>query len=137
MGLELARQAIATAVEAAKVGSPTTPLIIEYDNRIIVDTQTQTKPFLCVNMVLMDGRQADLNAKPIHRFDGQIHIAAAVKEGAGSADALKLLDHFYPQLHQRALGILRTHMAKAAPMKPHLGWCYYPMLIPFWFDKTY
>jgi hypothetical protein len=135
--MELARQAIVTAVEAVKAGAPVAGLIIEYDNRIIVDTQTQTKPFFCVNMVLMNGRQADLNAKPIHRFNGQIHIAAAVKDGAGSSDALKLLDYFYPLLHQRALGSIRTHMAKPAPMKPHLGWCYYPMLIPFWFDKTY
>lgn len=137
MTMEAARQAIATAVEAAKAGAPVSPLIIEYDNRTIVDTQTQTKPFLCVRMELMNARQADLNVKPIHRFDGQIHLAAAVKEGSGSAEALKLLDYFYPLLHQTALGILRTHMASPAPMVPHLGWCYYPMLIPFWFDKTY
>lgn len=129
------RQAIVTAVEAAKVGAPVLPLVIEYDNRIIVDTQTQTLPFLCVNVVFMDAFQADLSNTPIHRFVGQIHLAAAVKAGAGSADALKLLDFFYPQLQRKALGIVRTYMAKSAPMTPHLGWNYYTMLIPFWSDK--
>lgn len=134
---EEARQLIVTAVEAAKVGAPVAGLLIEYDNQIIVDTQTQTKPFLCVQIIYQDARQADLALKPIHRFDGQIHLGAAVKAGSGSSAAMNLIGHFYPQLHQRNIGMVRTHMSRPGPVKPHNGWCYYTMLIPFWFDKTY
>ncbi len=135
--LEQARIDIVTAVEAAKTGAPISPLVIEYDNRIVVDTQTQTKPYLAVHIKFMDGHQASLAANPIHRIQGQIHLAAVAKIGSGSADALKLLDFFYPQLHGRAMGTVRCHMAKIAPTTIHLGWEYYPVLIPFWFDKTY
>ena len=135
--LEQARIDITTAIEAAKTGAPISPLLIEYDNRIVVDTQTQTKPYLAVHIKFMDGSQADLSKSPIHRMLGQIHIAAVAKEGSGSSDALKLLDFFYPQLHGRNMGVVRCRMAKLAPMAPHLGWNYYPVLIPFWFDKIY
>jgi len=135
--LEQARIDITTAIELAKIGAPVSPLLIEYDNRIVVDTQTQTKPYLAIHIKFMDGRQADLAEKPIHRMSGQLHVAAVVKEGTGSSEALRLLDYIYPQLHQRYMGVVRCHMAKLAPMAPHLGWNYYPVLIPFWFDKTY
>lgn len=135
--LEQARIDIVTAIEAAKAGAPVSPLIIEYDNRIVVDTQTQVKPYLAVHVKFMDGNQADLAARPIHRIIGQIHIAAVTKLGTGSSEALKLLDFFYPQLHQRSMGVVRCHMAKVVDVKLHLGWQYYPVLIPFWFDKTY
>jgi hypothetical protein len=135
--LEQARIDIVTAIEAAKAGAPVSPLVIEYDNRIVVDTQTQTKPYLAVHVKFMEGRQADLSARPIHRISGQIHLAAVAKDGTGSSEALKLLDFFYPQLHQRSMGVVRCHMATLAQVKPHLGWNYYPVLIPFWFDKIY
>lgn len=137
MTLEAARLAIVTAVDAAKTGAPVSPLIIEYDNRILVDTQTQTKPFLCVKIIFIDGYQADLSESPTHRVFGQIHLAAAIKEGQGSALALGLLDHFYTRLQRKQFGIVRTMMADMAPVKPHLGWNYYTVLIPFWFDKIY
>jgi hypothetical protein len=137
MSQEYIRQALATAVEAAKVAAPTAGLIIEYDNRIIVDTQTQVDPYLLAQIVLFDGVQADLAANAIHRFYGQLHLIAAVKEGAGSADALKLLDHFVPQLQRKSFAGVRLETAKPAPSKKNLGWVYFPTLIPFWYDKIY
>lgn len=136
MGLESARQSIVTAIEAAKTGNPVTGLIIEYDNRIIVDTQTQTNPYLAVMIMWMRGEQADLSATPLHRMYGQIHLAAVVKEGSGSAAANGLLDWFYPRLQRKSLGAVRTLMADLAPVKPFQGWQYFPVLIPFWYDIT-
>lgn len=134
MGLETARQSIVTAIEAAKTGNPVSGLIIEYDNRIIVDTQTQTNPYLAVQIMWMSGEQADLSATPLHRMWGQIHLAAVVKEGSGSAAANGLLDWFYPRLQRKAWGAVRTLMADYAPVKPWQGWVYYPVLTPFWYD---
>jgi len=136
MGLESARQSIVTGIEAAKVGNPVSGLIIEYDNRIIVDTQTQTNPYLAVQIMFMSGEQADLSAAPIHRTYGQIHLAAVVKEGSGSALAMGLLDWFYPRLQRKAFGAVRTLMADYAPVKPFKGWSYFPVLIPFWMDAV-
>lgn len=137
MAQEDIRQALVTAVEAAKVGAPTAGLIIEYDNRIIVDTQTQVDPYLIVQVVLMDGKQADLAEHAIHRFYGQLLLGAAVKEGAGASDALKLLDHFVPQLQRKTFTGVHTQTAKPTPSKKNLGWTLFSTIIPFWYDKIY
>lgn len=137
MGMETIRQAVVTALEAAKIGTPGGVPIIEYDNRIIVDTQTQTAPFVQCRIIMQDSEQADLNAKPIHRVYGQIHLAVAVKEGAGSATASTILDYLYPQLQAKTLGVVRTKYAKLVQPVPHLGWVYLPAVIPFWSDITY
>ena len=137
MSLEAIRTSITTAVEAAKVGFlGGYTLVIEYDNRIIVDTQTQTNPFLQVRTKLLSAEQADISNSPIHRIYGQIHLAAVVKEGSGMKAAYDLLDHFYPRLQRKALGVIRTHMATLAPEIHHLGWCYYPVALPFWSDQV-
>ena len=134
MTLELARQAIVTAVEAAKAGCPGGVPIIEYDNRILVDTQTASVPFLCVEIHFIAGEQADLNAAPRHRFYGQIHLKAAAKEGDGVAKQLAMLTHFYTQLQRKQFGTVRTKSSTMAPKMTHKGWLYYPCLIPFWLD---
>lgn len=130
--LEQHRQSIVTAVEAAKATFTTYPLIIEYDNRMLIDQATQRNPYLCVDILFMDGFQADLSTNPIHRKVGQIHLQAVVKEGAGSAQALQLLDHFGTALQAKILGGVRTKMQTYARSKPHLGWVYTPVVIPFW-----
>ena len=134
--LEQHRQSIVTAVEAAKASFTGYPLVIEYDNRIIVDTATQLDPFLVVNIRFLDGAQADLSANPIHRKVGQIHLQAATKEGAGSAKALVLLEHFYRALQRSQFGGVRTRMASFAREQALKGWVYYPALVPFWADDN-
>lgn len=136
MSLELARQDIVAAIEAAKVGAPVANLIIEYDNRIMVNTETATDPFLAVRILNLDAYQVDLSPNALHRFEGQIHLAAAVKAGSGAGEANALLDFFYPQLQRKQFGSVRTLMAKTARPTPHLGWLYHPVLIPFWFDRV-
>lgn len=135
MSLDSIRQSVATAVGSALTGFTDYSVVVEYDNRIVVDTQTQIVPFLTVETKLLDGFQADLSDKPIHRLLGQIHLAVAAPEGAGRAQANKLLDHLYPKLQRKKLGVIHTRMAVPAPERPHLGWVYYPVLIPFWSDQ--
>jgi len=130
--LEQHRQSIVTAVEAAKAAFSAYPLSIEYDNRMIIDHATQVNPYLCVNIRFLDGSQADLSTSPIHRKIGQIHLQAVVKEGDGTAKAYQLLDHFAPRLHRTTLGGVYTKMASYVREMPHLGWVYYPAIIPFW-----
>ncbi len=134
MSLELARQSIVTAVEAAKVGCPGGVPLIEYDNRTIVDTQTATVPFVNLEIHFLSGEQADLSNAPRHRYIGQIHIMAAAKIGEGVAAQLKILNHFTVQLQRKQFGSVRTKMSTMAPKMPYNGWLYYPAVIPFWYD---
>lgn len=130
------RQAVVTAVEARKALWVGYSLIVEYDNRIIVDTQTQTNPFLCVEIQYLDGEQVDLGGSPNHRVYGSLTVAAAVKEGSGSKLANELLQHFYPALHLTTIDGARMWGAKPEKTKPHRGWVYHPVSIPFDFDTT-
>jgi hypothetical protein len=130
--LDQHRQSIVTAIEAAKLTFTDYPLVIEYDNRMLVDTATQVNPFLCVDIKFLDGRQADLSSSPIHRKIGQIHLQAVVKEGSGTAKALQLMEHFYQPLQRGQFGGVRTHMATFAKEMVFKGWVYYPAIVPFW-----
>lgn len=136
MSRESFRQALVAAVEARKASWTDYALQVEYDNRIVVDTQTQTLPFLVVKIVYLSGEQADLGISPIHRVYGQVHIAAAVKEGGGTAQANALLDFFVPSLHMRSIGGARMYGSKPQKDVDHRGWVYTPVLIPFDSDTT-
>lgn len=136
MSREAIRTDVVTAVEAAKIGfTPGYTLVIEYDNRIIVDTKTQTDPFMCIKLFLLDAHQSNLGDNPLHRVTGQIHIQAAVPEGEGTRKANEILDWFVPKLHRKALGSIRTFMSVPAKPTPHLGWEYHTAIIPFWTDQ--
>ena len=134
MTLDDLRTSLVDAVEAAKTGAPGGVPIIEYDNRILVDLQTQTLPFVDAKVRFMNGTQADLSNAPIHRIDGALIICAVTKVGAGSSAALLILDHFYKQLQRKQFGGARTYMSRLAPSYTFKGWEYFPAVIPFWAD---
>lgn len=131
MNREQIRQAIVTLIEARRAQWVGHPLVVEYEGQVVVDTQTQEHPFLCVKLVYFDGAQIELGANPNHRSWGQVHLAAAVKDGWGVAQANTLIDFFQPTLHMRSTGGLRLWGAKPTKAVPHLGWHYHPILIPF------
>ena len=133
---ETFRQAVVTQIQALAATWVEYPLIVEYDNRTVVDTQKQTNPFLCVQIVYMGGEQVTLGTTPHHRVSGQIHLAAAVRDGQGSARSNALLQHFYPTLHLRSIDGARMWGASFEKDRPHLGWVYSPILIPFDYDTT-
>jgi hypothetical protein len=135
MSLELYRQSLTSAVEAAKVGFTAYPLIIEYDNRLLVDYSTQSNPYLCVEIMFVDGEQADLSPAPIHRINGFLNVVAVGKEGSGTAKLYTLLDHFYPQLQHKTFGDVRTKMATMTKPKLVTGWWGVACMVPFWVDK--
>lgn len=137
MSRERIRQDVATAVDALVdtynlTANP--PLVVEYDNRIVVDTTKQVEPFMCVSLQFNDAYQPELQQK-LHRFMGFIKLSVASKEGSGTAKANAILDYFYPKLHATRHGTVRTLMADVVPDKPHLGWIYQTMVIPFWSDQ--
>ena len=132
------RKTVVAAVQAAKAGFTKYPVSIEWDNRDTVNMQQQTDPFLCCEFVFNGGRQADLSNKPIHRLTGFIILTAKSKDGAGSAEALTLLSHFYPQIQRRVLGTTaKVHTEYADLDRPRLvqGWWGVSALVPFKIDN--
>ena len=131
MNREQIRQAIVTLVEARRAQWAGHQLVIEYEGQVVVDTQTQEHPFLCVKVIYISGEQVDMGINPNHRSWGQVHLAAAVKDGWGVSQANTLIDFFQPALHMRATGGLRLWGARPVRSVPHLGWTYHPIIIPF------
>jgi hypothetical protein len=134
MGRETIRKDITAAVSAA-VTTLYPKMVVEYDNRVIVDTATAQAPFLQCNIRFVDSEQRELAPDSATRYRGQIELAVAVKDGQGVAEAYKVLDALVPLLQRKALGTVRTYNAQSVRDKPHLGWVYFPSLIPFWSDQ--
>lgn len=137
MSQETIRVDLTTAIESIRTtfaGGYT--LVIEYDNVLLVDTKLQTNPFLAVEIKFIQGVQANISNTPFQRVYGQVLLSAAVPQGSGSSKALKLLDHFSKGLQLKAFGTVRTHISSPSQSKPHLGWVYFTVSVPFWSDQA-
>lgn len=137
MTIEAIRQGFVTAVEAAKVGFSEYTLKIAYDNRRIIDPLQQVNPYLEVELQLGPGWQADLGPNPIHRISGLLILTAKVRDGNGTAQINRLLDHFYPKLQRRRIGLALTEMPSFPKGKSVDGVYGQSVVIPFIADKTY
>lgn len=133
---EQARQVVTTRVESLKASFTDYAVIVEYDNREVVNRASQSNPFLAVTLVYIDGMQINLGPSSQHRPIGTIVVEAWDKEGAGTARVNKLLDHFYRGLHMTdSMAPVRTHAARFSSKRvPEQGWIAQAALIPFWFD---
>jgi hypothetical protein len=133
--IETYRQQLVSAVEVAKETYANQDLVIEYDNRYLVDMNTQTDPFLCVEVSYVGAAQADLSNKPVHKIAGMLILTAKVREGAGTANAYNLLDHFYEKLQFRVIGDCRMEMANIIRPAKLAGWWGISAIIPFRVNK--
>ena len=134
MNIELARQAITSKVEQVRaLYSPT--LIVEYDNRILVDRATQVDPFVMVDLLFISGNQASLGLDTLVRNYGQIVLTASAKENTGMKQAAEILDFFSARLEIREFGGVRTKGASPQKCTHAEGWYHFPVIIPFWFDR--
>ena len=132
---EQVRQALTARVIAIKASWTDYPLEVEFDNFDTVNQATQTLPYLRVSLVYLDGYQTDLGPNAGHRVLGTLVVEAMVKQGAGTAQANRLLEHFYPKLHMSsAMMPLRTQAARYGSAPPKDGWVAQAALIPFWYD---
>lgn len=133
---EHARQALTAKIVALKATWTEYPLEVEFDNYDTVNQSTQTHPYLCVSMVYQDGFQIALGPAAPSRVLGTIVIEAKVKAGSGTAQANRLLEHFYPGVHMTdTLAPLRTLAARFDSAPPKSGWVAQAALIPFWYDR--
>lgn len=130
------RVALTTKINALKATWAAYTLIVEYDNRTLVNLATQQNPYLKVSIVYMDGFQVDMAASPTHRVLGTIIVEAFTKEGGGSKMANDLLQHFYPNLQMSdAMPPIRTYAAQFKTGRLFDGWQPEAVIIPFWYDN--
>lgn len=135
--MESTRIALVTAIEALRLTyTADTALVIEYDNRIVVDPAQQVKPYLAVQLKFIDGFQVDIANKPLHRLVGQLYLVAWVKDNTGSSTANLLLEHFYKGLQHKQYGAVRLRMAIPTKQAKVLDWVGFPVILPFWTDQT-
>jgi hypothetical protein len=137
MTLDTYRAQLAAAVTQAAQEWTEYDVAVEYENRFIVDPEQQQKPFLCVELKFNDGKQADLSAKPRHRLVGFVILTVKVREGEGTAAAMRLLEHFYPRLQHRKIGDMHIEFAKVVTPPARSGWYGLSAMLPFRVDKTY
>ena len=132
--LEQARTAITTKVQSLVATWNAYQLEVEWDNRNTINFSTQTNPYLCVEIMLIDGDQAGLTTT--QRIFGSLLITARVRNGQGTASANALLEHFYPSLQMSdSMFPVRTHAARVVSVKPVNDWAGQSAVIPFWYDN--
>lgn len=137
MTIEALRQSLVGAVEAAKAGFSEYQLNIGYDNRFVIDPLTQVNPFLEVEIQLGPGWQADLSYNPIHRITGLLILTAKVRDGQGTSKINRILDHVYPKLQRRRIGLALTEMPSFPRGVSKNGIYGQSVVIPFVADKIY
>lgn len=137
MSNKLVRQSIVTEIERAKTNwntaNPTTPIVVDYENKAALDL-SQITLYLSVDIVFHDSQQLDMGLLPNLCDDGQITVAAGVKEGTGTQQAETLRDFIRPYLQLRDnLGNgVRTHQGAPYPPKTANGFYYLPLVVGFW-----
>ncbi len=135
--IEDARKALYTKVQQLASTWTEYTLAIEYGNQMSINLASQANPYLCVQLVVMDGQQTSLGYNAMHRVMGNIIVEAKMKEGSGEAQANRLLAHFYPALQMKDnIPPLRTYAARMATKPAKQGWAAQAAIIPFWFDSA-
>jgi hypothetical protein len=135
MSRTAARVDIVTAVQAAATSFAAFPVVVDYDNKNMVDYAAQVKPYLAVDIVYYDGQQMDLGINPLVGAYGQIALAVCVQEGKGVLPSELLMDHFVSNLQLKQWSLVKTHAAKPQPSVVRKGWYCTVTLINFWYHE--
>lgn len=131
----VARQQIAAAVEAARLAWPTYNLLVESENRTMVDHATQVEPYAAVDVIFDDAEQADMSHKPLQRVMGVIHLAVCVKEGQGTAKCDLVMAHMAKALSFKIMPLVKTKVARPQRPVSRKGWYCQLTLIDFWYHE--
>ena len=133
MTLTQVHQAVMAVVQRIVTDHTEYPLLVESENRSIVDQAGQTRPYLQVTIEVLDAEQASLGPRPQVKHVGQILLAAVVKDGAGTLEAKALLDFAMPYFSTLTFGTLQCQAAKPTRGREVKGWWYQPAIVPFFY----
>ena len=120
---------------AADGALPAVPL--EAENRVSIDlaSAAASTPFICAEIEWMGGGQISLGKDPLARTNGILMVAAKVKQGAGTAESLKLLERVVPFLEGKDGTYVRTELAALVGPATRAGWHLTVMQINFSADR--
>lgn len=121
----------ALAAQATWTGSPS-PLSLAFQNQTTLDVDTQTSPYLCVDLYFIDGDQLSLGKIVTVADYGQIHLVAHVPENQGTLKAGQILSHFRPYFELKTFSTIRTKATMGAAPFQKSGWYCVPLIVPFW-----
>lgn len=135
MSREAARVDITTAIQTAAAAWVTYPVLVDYENRELVDYAAQINPYLAVDIVYYSAEQMDLGTSPFVGVQGQIALAVCVQEGRGTAKANLLMDHFTTALQLKNWSLVRTKVARPQRTVTRKGWYCLVTLVDFWYHE--
>ena len=135
MSQSVARQDIAAAIEAARAAWTAYPLVVEQENRDVIDQVTQVNPYVGVDVVFYDGQQMDLGPDPLQGIYGQIYLAVCTQEGKGTSGVTPLMDYMNKALSRRTFSLVKTAVPKPQPYVIKKGWYCQISLINFWYHE--
>lgn len=135
MTLTEANAAIMTTVVQLVQDHAAYPLVIETDNRDVVDLALQEQPYLQVTVDFMGADQISLGEKPRVKQHGQLLLCAVAKGGTGKAASLALLDFVMPYFDMESMGGVEFHAAEAAGAKEIKGLWRATALVNFYFTR--
>ncbi len=130
-----ARSDIMTVMDAIVAAWTDYPLLVEAEDRDVVDQSSQTNPYVTVEIRNLSAIQKDLADRPLVEQRGQILITVMTREGTGTVVPNKLIDFITPYFDMKAFSLVRTHPVEIYPAKYALGWRLAPMLINFWYNR--
>lgn len=130
-----ARQEIAAVVEAARVAWTAYPLIVEQENRDVVNLATQVNPYVGVDVIFYEGRQMDLGPDPLQGVYGQILIGVFTQEGKGTSQVSPLSDYMGKALSRKTLPLVKTLVPQPQPAVTRKGWYCQVTLVDFWYHE--
>ena len=112
------------------------PLVIEQQNKTVVDQATQDDPYLRIEIRHLAADQMDLSPRPRVEKWGQIHLIAVCKPGAGTARVKALLDFATPYFELKRVGIVQCQAVHGTTGKLINGlWCE-PAIVNFYYHET-
>lgn len=111
------------------------PVIVESDNRCVVDQSKQDNPYLKVEIVFLDGDQIELGDTARVEQWGQVWISAVCKGGVGSLRSLELLDFARPYFERKRIGTVTCRTVTAAKPKEVKGLWHTPAIVNFFYHR--
>lgn len=128
-----ARAAIYSALNTVMADAhPGIPVL--YENRLNVDLNLQTEPFVACELVWNDGSQIGMGDTPGKRYMGAIWLATANKQGEGTAELLAVMTTLSDAFGIKTVGGVTCQAPRPLPGYLKDGWYFQPVRIPFYFD---
>ncbi len=127
---------IRTVLEQIVTDHTAYPIVVEIDNRTLVNQATQVKPYLKAEIKFMGSDQLDLgNASQNVEQWGQIWLTVVSKGGQGTADATALIDFITPYFDLRRFSLVQCRSVTSVGGKEMKGLWHQPLIVNFYYHR--